>query len=249
MTYSKHSLLIQVAVLFTALFFTIGIFLSLVPAVPRYSYWVAMIDVSLMVIVTGVYGIYNFQLSLKNTVNRLPVAMRIGIGSTISIFLVASVVTVLIFFWIFNYSHYDLVYLLVVLGKWLLLILVSVVMWSIVQEGEGIPHGRSRDEQIALLKVVQQTLIEFRQLSPDSKGSALQRKIDDELSTIRNQIRSHASANQMRDDEHELISNLLNEVRSTIHEISSSPESDHVPGFMRIHDAVQKILVTSQFST
>lgn len=246
MTYNKRNFLIQVAALLVALFFTIGAFLSFAPDVPRYSYWIAMLDVSLMVIATGIYIIYNYNLFTKNTTSKLPVAMHTSIGSTISIFLVASVAIDIIFLLVFNYSYYDRIYLWIVLSKWLLLISVSVAMWSIGREGEGAVHGRSRDEQIPLLNMVQQTLIEFRQLPSSNESNALQRKIDDDLSTIRNQIRSRVSARQMQDDEYELISNLLNEVRSTISEVSDSPESERLAVFMRIQNAVQKILVTGQ---
>jgi hypothetical protein len=74
----------------------------------------------------------------------------------------------------------------------------------------------------------------------------LQREIDDDLSTIRNQIRSRVSANKMQDDEYELIRDLLNDVRSTIREVNGSAEGERLASFMRIQDAVQKILVTGQ---
>jgi len=246
MTYNKHNFLIRVAALLAALLFTVGTFLLFAPDVPRYSYWIAMFDVSLMVIAAGIYIIYNFQLLTKNTTSKLPVAMHISIGNIISIFLVASVAIVIIFVLIFNYNYYDPVYLWIVLSKWLLLILVSVAMWFIGHEGEGVIHGRPRDEQIALLNMVQQTLIEFRQLPSSNESNALQRKIDDDLSGIRNQIRSRVSASQMQDDEYELISNLLNEVRSAISEVRGSPDGERLAVFMRIQNAVQKILVTGQ---
>ncbi len=246
MTYNKHNFLIRVAALLAALLFTVGTFLLFAPDVPRYSYWIAMFDVSLMVIAAGIYIIYNYRLFTKNTTSKLPVAMHISIGNTISIFLVASVAIVIIFLLIFNYNYYDPVYLWIVLSKWLLLILVSVAMWFIGLEGEGVIHSRSRDEEMALFNMVQQTLIEFRQLPSSNESNALQRKIDDDLSGIRNQIRSRVSASQMQDDEYELVINLLNEVRSTISEVSGSPESERLAVFVRIQKAVQKILVTGQ---
>jgi hypothetical protein len=246
MTYNKRNFSIRVAALLVALFFTVGIFLSFAPDMPRYSYWIAMIDVSLMVIITGICGIYNFQLLTKKTTSKLPVAMHISIESTISIFLVASVAIAIIFLLFFNYIYYDLVYLWIVLSKWLLLILVSAAMWSIGQEGQGVIHGRPRDEQMALLNTVQQTLIEFRQLPSSNESNALQRKIDDDLSAIRNQIRSRVSASQMQDDEYELISNLLDEVRGAISEARGSPDSERLAIFMCIQNDVQKLIVTSQ---
>jgi len=246
MTNNKRNLLFRVAALLAALLFTIGIFLLFAPDVPRYSYWIAMIDVSLMVIATGISIIISFQLFSKNSTSKLPVAMHISIGSTISIFLVASVAIVFIFLLAFNNGYYDQIYLFIVLGKWLLLFLVLVAMWSIGQEGEGVIHGRSRNEQMALFNLVQQTLIEFRQLPSSNEKNALQRKIDDDLSGIRNQIRSHVSASQMQDGEYELIINLLNGVRSTISEVSGSPESERLAVFVRIQNAVQKIIVTGQ---
>lgn len=246
MTYNKHNFLIQVAALLVAFFFTIGTFLLFAPELPRYSYWIAMFDLSLMVIATGIYTIYYYQLVTKNTTNKLPVPMLISIGNTISIFLVASVAIVITFLLVFNYSYYDPIFLWIVLSKWLLLILASVAMWSIGREGEGVVHGLSRDEQIPLLNMVQQTLIEFRQLPSSNENNALQRKIDDDLSAIRNQIRSRVSSREMQDDEYEFISDLLNEVRSTISEVNGSPESERLAVFMRIQNAVQKILVNGQ---
>lgn len=246
MTHNNRNLLIQVAALLVALSFTIGIFLSFAPDTPRYSYWIAMIDVSLMVIITGIYGIYNFQLFTKDATTKLPAAMHISIGSTIGIFLIASALIATVFLLVFNNSSFDQAYLLIILGKWLLLILILVAMWSIGQEGEGVIHGRPRDEQMALYNTVQQTLIEFRQLPSSDESNTLQREIDDDLSTIRNQIRSRVSANKMQDDEYELIRDLLNDVRSTIREVNGSAEGERLADFMRIQDAVQKILVTGQ---
>jgi len=99
---------------------------------------------------------------------------------------------------------------------------------------------------MALYNTVQQTLIEFRQLPSSDESNTLQREIDDDLSTIRNQIRSRVSANKMQDDEYELIRDLLNDVRSTIREVNGSAEGERLASFMRIQDAVQKILVTGQ---
>ncbi len=246
MAYNNRNFLIQVVALLVALFFTISIFLSFAPDTPRYSYWIAMIDVSLMVIITGIYGIYNFQHLTKNTTSKLPAAIHISIGSTIGIFLVASVAIATVFLLVFNYSSFDQVYLLITLGKWLLLILILVAIWSIGQEGGGIIHGRPRDEQMALYKTVQQTMIEFRQLPSSNECNALQRKIDDDLSAIQNQIRSRVSANQMQDDEYELIRDLLNEIRSAIREVNGSAEGECLTTFMHIQDAVQKILVVNQ---
>jgi len=246
MIYNKRDFLIQVAALLFALFFTVGTFLLFAPELPRYSYWIAMLDVSLMVIATGIYIIYNYRLITKNTTSKLPVPMLTSIGNIICIFLVASVAIAIIFLLIFNYNYYDQVYLWIVLGKWLLLILVSVAMWSIGREGEGVIHGLSRDKQITLLNMVQQTLIEFRHLPSSNESNVLQRKIDDDLSAIRNQIRSRVSAREMQNDEYEHISNLLNEVRNTISEVNGSPENERLAIFMRIQNAVQKILVTGQ---
>lgn len=241
MTDNERNLIIRGIALLTVLFFTIGIFLSFAPDLPRYSYWISMFDVSLMVLATGLYTIYNFQLMKKNTTSKLPVAMHISIGSTISIFLIASVAISILFILFFNYSGFDQIYLWVVLSKWLLLILVIIAMWSIGMEGKGIIHGRSREDQIILLNMVQLGLKELHQLPNWNESGALQRKIDDDLTLIRNQIRSRVSAKQMADDEFEQIHNLLLEVRRAISEVRDSSESDREVALLHVQNSIQKI--------
>ena len=106
--------------------FTVGIFLTFEPDTPRYSYWISMTDMLMMEVVVEIYFIYNLFLSIKRGTSKLPVAMHIGIGSTIGIFFLATVMIAVAFFLKFNDKEFDPFFLWVVIGKSVLLLLVII---------------------------------------------------------------------------------------------------------------------------
>ncbi len=240
---NSRQVLIWGAAMLAALGFTVGVFLTFAPDAPRYSYWIAMADMSLMVIVTGTYLIYNLLLSTKKTTSRLPIAMHIGIVSTVGLFFAASAVIVAAFLVAFNHSSLDRVFLWVVIGKWVLLILAIVPMWSTGQEGEEekVIQARSGEQRGAVLNRVQGALLELRRLPTQGEEGGLQRQVVDELERLRNQLRSRISARTALNQESWHLDNALDELGAAIGSLDGTPEAERKGVLLRIRECVRKM--------
>jgi hypothetical protein len=98
---SNQPAYIWFAVLFIIFCFTIGIFLAFAPGAPHYSYWVAMADIALMELFIGTYIIYYLFLAERDDTGKPPVAMHIGIVSTMIVLFVISLIMLILLLLVF----------------------------------------------------------------------------------------------------------------------------------------------------
>lgn len=244
---NKRQILIWGVVTLLVLGFTIGIFLELAPLSPLYSYWVAMADVCLMEIITGIYFIYTLFLSTKKAKSELPVAMHISMQGTVGIFFGVTIVIAILFLLVFYSGVLGRVYIWVVIGKWILLLSVLAFMQFAGREGEEEKEtlASSRVERVGVLSTVEQALGELRGLSTSGEEGALQRQVVDELETLRNQVRSRIStrpaADYPSDDEGWHLDNLLDELGSAVGSLNSAPESERKRVLLSVREAVKKM--------
>ncbi|HRD02276.1 MAG TPA: hypothetical protein PLP57_06500 [Candidatus Saccharicenans sp.] len=242
-TENKRQAIIYGVVMLAVFGFTVGIFLMFVPDSPRYSYWIAMGDISLMVIFAGTYLIYDLLLSTRKVRSKIPIAMHIGIGTTVGIFFLVSIAIVMTFLFAFNRSNLDGIFLWVVIGKWLLLLLVISPMWLTVQQGEdeSVSQVQSEGERVAMVSILEQALAELRRLRTSSEKGTLEWHVVDELETLRNQIRSRVSQRAVTDAKNETLSKLIDELTNIVSEIGHSSENERKATLMCVQDAISKI--------
>ena len=240
---NNRQALIWGIVMLAVLGFTVGIFLDFAPYAPRYSYWIAMADVSLMEIITGTYFMYTLFISTKRAASKLPVAMHIGMQSTIIIFFAVSVAIAILFLLVFNSSAFDRVFMWVVIGKWVLLFVVIFLLQFAGREGEKEKEtlASSRAERVGILSAVERALSELQRLSTSSEEGTLKQQVVDELGTLRNQLRSRISARPAVDDESCHLNNLLDELGSVVGSLNSAPASERNGILLRVRESVRKM--------
>jgi FlaA1/EpsC-like NDP-sugar epimerase len=240
---NKRQALIWGVVTLLVLGFTIGIFLELAPHAPFYSYWIAMADVCLMEIITGIYFIYILFLKTKKTTSELPVAMHISMQTTVAIFFGVTIVIDILFLLVFYSSVLSRVFMWVVIGKWILLLAVIALLQFAGREGEEEKEtlASSRVERVDVLSAIDRALNELRRLPAGSEKDALQRQVVDELETLRNQVRSRVSARPVADDAGWHLDNLLDELGNSVGSLNSAPESERRGVLLSVQKAVRKM--------
>ena len=222
---------------------TIGIFLTFIPEASRYSYWTGMIDLCLMELFSGIYFIYNLYLSTKRQVSKTPVAMHIGIQSTISIFMFVSVAAIVAFLVYFNRYEYDAIFLWGIISKWVLLFLIITPMWFAGQEGEEEKkvQTKSRQERVDILSTVQQTLVALHKLQINNSETKLHHQVIDEVDALRNQIRGWLSSGQIVDNRYDLLFQLVNEFNNSMDESNISQAEECKQTLIRFQKVARKI--------
>lgn len=198
---------------------TIGIFLTFVPAVPRYSYWVALIDVLLLETVIGTGLAYYHLIASGQRRTMLPIAMSIAIGSTFSLFSMIGLVIVIVFLVAFNRSDFDPIFLWIVIGKWILLAVTVTIMWFAGKTGQESKQTLEilREKRLKILARMEQALDDIRHLPIDDEERTIYRQVTDDIEILSNKLRSRIFASpQSEDKKEDIIAGLIEKLAEAI---------------------------------